>query len=385
MRRFGGERVKSFMDRMGMDEDLPLAHSWLSKTVEQAQTRVEGYNFDIRKHVLEYDDVVNKQREVIYQQRRQILESDDLRGIALRMAGERVQELVHAHTTALGYDEWDLASLFGALRSFFPFPPDFGPSAWEGMEPEQIIEQLEGMAATTLDGIAQQLGQNVFRQNVQEGASLQSLQAHGSPFQRLIYQRAAQLLDGAIKPDLAGQRLGNLPRDMREAVEKGTIEATATYRLRDIMLRAVDKLWIRHLTDLDVLREGIGLRAYGQQNPLVAFKKEGHEMYMRLLGSIQEEIVGGLFRVPVAAAQQQALPLQARPRRQLVTNRQEGDDGRSRPVRASDKDRLGRNDPCWCNSGKKYKHCHWKQDRAGRATAGGRPPQRPARRRKRKR
>jgi preprotein translocase subunit SecA len=373
------------MDRMGMDEDLPLEHSWLSKTVEQAQTRVEGHNFDIRKHVLEYDDVVNKQREVIYEQRRQILESDDLRGIALRMAGERVQELVHAHTTALGYDEWDLAGLFGALRSFFPFPPDFGPSAWEGMEPEQIIEQLEGMAATALDGIAQQLGQNVFRQNVQENASLQSLQEHSSPFQRLIYQRAAQLLDGAIKPDLAGQRLGNLPRDMREAVQKGTIEATATYRLRDIMLRVVDKLWIRHLTDLDVLREGIGLRAYGQQNPLVAFKKEGHEMYMGLLGNIQEEIVGGLFRVPVAATQQQALPLRARPQRQLVTNRQEGDDGRGRTVRASDKDRLGRNDPCWCGSGKKYKHCHWKKDRAGRATAGGRPPQRPARRRKRKR
>ena len=388
MRRFGGERVKGLMDRMGLDEDLPLTHSWLSKTVEQAQTRVEGYNFDIRKHVLEYDDVVNKQREIIYAQRRQILESDDLRGIALRMAEERIQELVGAYTTGLGHvDEWDLKGLHGALRSFFPFPPDFGPKAWEGVEPDTIVEQLNGAAERAFDALAEQMGRNAFRQIVQEGVSLKSLAEHTSPFHRLVYERVALHLDGALKPDIVGQQLDRLPRELRALAEKGTIEAVGLYRVRDMMLRAVDKLWIRHLTDLDVLREGIGLRAFGQQNPLVAFKKEGHEMYLGLLSGIQEIVVNGLFLVPVAAAEgaKQTLAVQPRPQRQLVTNRQEGDDGRRRPVKATAKDRLGRNDPCWCGSGKKYKRCHLQQDRAGRATAGKRPPKVSGRRRKRRR
>jgi preprotein translocase subunit SecA len=144
------------------------------------------------------------------------------------------------------------------------------------------------------------------------------------------------------------------------------------------MLRAVDNLWIRHLTDLDVLREGIGLRAYGQQNPLVAYKKEAHEMYQGLLAGIQETVVNNLFRVPVAATPQ------PRPRRQLITNLQDGDDGRSRPVKATAKEKLGRNDPCWCGSGKKYKHCHLRQDRAGRSTTSKRPPRSVSRRRRRR-
>ncbi len=383
MRRFGGERVKNLMTRVGLDQDIPIEHNLLSKTIEQAQTRVEGYNFDIRKHVLEYDDVVNKQREIIYAQRRQILESDDLRGVALRMVDERLEELVAAYTASSGYDDgWDLSGLQGALRSFFPVPADFSPNAWEGMSPQEIVAGLSQKAEHALDEIAQQLGRNVLRQMIQEGLSLNGLAASPSPFQRLVYSRVASQLDGALPLDLAKQPLDRLPHEVRAAVEKGTIEAVSLFRLRDMMLRAVDNLWIRHLTDLDVLREGIGLRAYGQQNPLVAFKKEAHEMYKGLLAAIQETIVNGLFRVPVAAA-----PVErARPQRQLVTNLQGAarQDGHQRPVKATAKERLGRNDPCWCGSGKKYKHCHWQQDRAGRATVDSRPPRRAGRRRRRR-
>jgi preprotein translocase subunit SecA len=391
MRRFGGERVKSLMDRVGLNQDLPIEHNLLSKTIEQAQTRVEGYNFDIRKHVLEYDDVVNKQREIIYAQRRQILESDDLRDVALRMVNERFQELVTAYTTALGYDEeWDLNGLYSALRNFFPLPPGFSPNAWKEMSPQEIIAQLGEMAEQVFDGIAQQLGRGLFRQMAQEGASLKGLAEAPLSFHRLIYDRVASELDGALTPDIAGQRLDRLTRELRASVEKGFAEAIGLYRVRDLMLRAVDNLWVRHLTDLDVLREGIGLRAYGQQNPLVAFKKEAHEMYQGLLAVIQETIVNGLFRVPVTAAPSIGRP---RPQRQLVTNLQDTTprDGRQRPVKATTKERLGRNDPCWCGSGKKYKHCHWRQDRAGRTaakrpagTAGSRPPKKARRRRRRR-
>jgi preprotein translocase subunit SecA len=387
MRRFGGERVKSLMDRVGLDQDIPIEHGLLSKTIEQAQTRVEGYNFDIRKHVLEYDDVVNKQREIIYAQRRQILESDGLRDVALRMVNERIQELVTTFTTALGYvDEWDLSGLYSALRSFFPLPPDVNPRSWEGSSPEEIVAVLGELAERAFDEIGQQLGRSILRQMTQEGLTLSGLAEHSSPFHRLIYDRIAMELDGALTPEIAGKRLDRLSRDLRASVEMGFIAAVGLYRVRDLMLRAVDNLWIRHLTDLDVLREGIGLRAYGQQDPLVAFKKEAHEMYQGLLAGIQETIVNGLFQIPVAVAPQ------ARPQRQLVTNLQDQQDGRQRPIKATAKERLGRNDPCWCGSGKKYKHCHWRQDRDSNATAERpaqtmerRRPQKPSRRRRRRR
>ena len=379
MRRFGGDRVKTLMSRVGMDEDYPLEHSWLNRTVEQAQTRVEGYNFDVRKHVLEYDDVVNAQREIVYEQRRQILEADDLHEVALRMVREQVETVVNSYTKALGHDEdWDLQGLFTALRSFVPFPPDFGVQQWEGLTPEEIVEQVYERSDRALDAISAEYGRNVWRQMSQEGFTLGALAEHTSSFHRLIYDRIAIHLDAALTPEVERQRLDRLSRELRAAVEQGFAEAVGLYRIRDMMLRAVDSLWIRHLTDLDILREGIGLRAYGQQNPLVAYKKEAHEMYQGLMDGIQETIANGLFRVPVAATPQ------PRPERQLTTNLQEGDRSSRRPVKASAKDQLGRNDPCWCGSGKKYKHCHWKPDRGGQASGGKRPPKSVSRRKRRR-
>jgi preprotein translocase subunit SecA len=251
--------------------------------------------------------------------------------------------------------------------------------------PDDIVEQLSQTAERAYDQINQQLGRSILRQMTQEGLSLNGLAEHPSPFHRLIYDRIALELNGALTPETTGQRLDRLPRALRASVEKGFIEAVGLYRVRDIMLRAVDNLWIRHLTDLDVLREGIGLRAYGQQDPLVAYKKEAHEMYQGLLAGVQETIANNLFRVPAAVAPQ------PRPQRQLVTNLQSQKDGRQRPVKATAQEKLGRNDPCWCGSGKKYKHCHLRQDQASRGTAerstktaGGRPPKRVSRRRRRR-
>jgi preprotein translocase subunit SecA len=377
MRRFGGERVKGLMGNLGLEEDYPLTHGWLNKTVEQAQTRVEGYNFDIRKHVLEYDDVVNKQREVIYEQRRQILASNDLRDVALRMVRERVQDTVTAYTTMLGYeDDWDLQGLHNALRTFFPFPADFNPKTWDGLEPEAIVDQITDMAERALDEIAQQLGLNVYRQMAREGLGLNDLKETQSALHRLVYQHAASHLGDALTPQLAEKRLDLLPGDVRESVEEAFVKAVEVYRIRDLLLRAVDSLWVRHLTDLDVLREGIGLRAYGQQNPLVSFKKEAHEMYQGLLAGIQENVTNSLFQIPEVAAPQ------PRRQRQLVTNLEAKEQSRQ-PARATEKDKLGRNDPCWCGSGEKYKHCHWRQDRTGR-TAKKRARGKASRRRRRR-
>ncbi len=300
MRRFGGERVKGFMEWAGMDEDIPIEHDLVTKSLENAQVRVEGHNFDIRKHLLEYDDVVNKQREIIYEQRRQVLSEENLRPIIMDMIQEEVAGLVATHTAG-DTEDWDLGALQASLRTIMPLLPSLHPpqpfdlaqgkpggergggARWEKLTPKEIEEQLLELA------------------------------------ERLYEEKERHL--GA--------------KDMRQLE-------------RLVMLRAVDSLWIRHLTGLDDLREGIGLRAYGQQDPLVAFKKEAHEMYTDLLAAIQHAIVGDIYRVSLVREPQ------PRPMREMRTSVEA--ERAPQPVRTAGA-KVGRNDPCPCGSGKKYKHC----------------------------
>ncbi|HEY4691020.1 MAG TPA: preprotein translocase subunit SecA [Anaerolineae bacterium] len=296
MRRFGGDRIKSIMDWAKMDEDVPLEHGLLSKSIEQAQTRVEGYNFDIRKHVLEYDDVVNKQREVIYAQRRKILTEKNLRPIIVDMIEDQIRDMVQEHTSAQHSDEWDVHGLLSAARGLIPLPATLTVEDWENLEPDAIEEKLLDYAEKAYDEKARQLG------------------------------------------------------DLTPEAERVTL------------LRAVDQHWVRHLTDLDILREGIGLRAYGQQNPLVAYKKEAFETFDEMNTSIRSQVARDIFRV-------QAQPTQpaAPAARQLRSNISGTASKGQKPVRRAASETVGRNDPCPCGSGKKYKHCH------GRPGAGPLP------------
>ncbi len=316
MRRFGGERVKNFMEWANMDPDEPITHSWLTKSIEQAQIRVEGYNFDIRKHVLEYDDVINKQREVIYAQRRQILEKPDLKPIILNMVHDELSGLVTAYTASTDPDEWDLNGLYHAVMAIMPLPREAGPRTWSEMTPSDIESQLHDVAEANYEALEN---------------------AYGSDF-------------------------------MRQAE-------------RLTMLRVVDNHWVHHLTDLDILREGIGLRAYGQQDPLVAFKKEAFEMYEALRAAIQHDIVSLIYHVSPVPVAPERRPLrvagrgglQARPAARAaapILHANRSDDG-SRPAPARQTGlkpgtgqpvQIGRNDPCYCGSGRKYKHCHMRQD-----------------------
>jgi len=383
MRRFGGERVKVMMDRLGVEEDVPLEHAWLDKSIESAQQRVEGYNFDIRKHVLEFDDVVNKQREVIYDQRRQVLEADDLRDQVLRMVRDEVESVVDVHTADPYPEEWDLRGLQGELRTFFPLPADFDFHRWEDYAPEEIKDELFEMAETAYDQINQTVGQQVYKQAVREDATLKTMAESGDPGLRAAYREIVRLLGGEPSDAQAAQRLYELPDELQATIEQGFIAAYGLVRDRQMMLRAVDTLWVRHLTSLGDLREGIGLRAYGQQNPLVAYRKEAHEMYMSLLARIQRNVARSVYLLPKALAAQ---PVQ-QPR--STTARRAAAPAARRspaPVRASTSSKpapgadvcpdcdLGRNDPCWCGSGKKYKYCHMRKDqeaRRARAMAAG--------------
>jgi preprotein translocase subunit SecA len=309
MRRFGGERISGIMSRMGVEDDVPIEAGLVSRAIENAQTKVEGHNFDVRKHVLQYDEVVNEQRNRIYEQRRRILNEPSMKASIIDMIEEEVEGVVGSFiSTDLDADEWPLEDLAGALRGLFPFPQDFPLDEWRKRSVDEITDEAIELALSAYEAKEAQVGETTMRQ-----------------------------------------------------AEK------------QIMLWAVDNRWIRHLTDLDHLREGIGLQAYAQIDPLVAYKREAFNMYSELMNDIRGDIVKAVFTVQVAQQPQMApngAPAQAAApapvaaptpiARNIRTNR-DGDNGKPQTVRNTGP-QLGRNDPCWCGSGKKYKNCHMKSD-----------------------
>ena len=295
IRRFAGERIASIMERLGVEEDMPIEAGLISKAIENAQTKVEGYNFDIRKHVLQYDEVVNEQRETIYAERQRILNEPSLQTTITTMIEEEVEGVVFQFTAAEYEDEWDLDGLTQALGGILPLPEEFDVADWANKKVPAIADEAVKMAWTVYNQKEQDLGEV----------------------------------------------------NLRDAE-------------RQIMLWAVDNRWVRHLTDLDHLREGIGLRAFAQVDPLVAYKQEAFRMYQELMGDIRGDIVKAVFSLQRRVEPQATTAIA----RNIRTNRGgSGGDGGGRPspVRKSAIE-IGRNDPCWCGSGKKYKHCHAKSD-----------------------
>jgi len=309
MRRFGGERISGLMSRMGVEDDVPIEAGLVSRAIENAQTKVEGHNFDIRKHVLQYDEVVNEQRNRIYDQRRRILTEASLKNSVEIMIEEEISALVDGFTASEHDDEWQLEELLAALRGVFPVPQDFSVEAWQGLDKNEISEFAVQMALDTYAAKETTLGEEVLRR-----------------------------------------------------AEK------------QIMLWAVDNRWVRHLTDLDRLREGIGLQAFAQVDPLVAYKREAFNMYSELMNDIRGDIVKSVFTVQVQQQQAQA-PAPSPIARNIRTNRDgAGNGAKPQTVRKTGPD-LSRNDPCWCGSGKKYKNCHMKSDQgqpgSGQKVAAG--------------
>jgi preprotein translocase subunit SecA len=299
MRRFGGDRVKNFMNWAKIPEDEPIESGVVTRAIGQAQTRVEGYNFDIRKRVLEYDDVVNKQREVIYRQRRELLHREDLREDFLKLLEEQVGKIVDEFTPdAADPESWDLEALHRQLFTLFPVPDHITPETMQG----KSLDDLEDMI---VEGLHE------------------------------AYDRKTQELG----PDL-----------MKRAE-------------RMVMLNAIDTHWRRHLTDLDVLREGIGLMAIAQRDPLVEYKRQAFHMWEDLQDQINLMAARNIFRVQANVAQ----PMVRRPINMQALRPGATQTSKPEPVRKSAKESIGRNDPCWCGSGKKYKNCHLRSDRVSKA------------------
>lgn len=286
MRLFGSDNIAGIMDKLGMDDDEPIEHSLVTKSIENAQKKVEARNFSIRKHVLEYDDVMNQQREVIYAQRRKILHQADLKENIMEMVDKVVERTMAMYAPPEVYSEdWDLKSLISYAEEFY---------APRGV---LTVEYLQNLSR-------EELGEYLHKVAVEH------------------YQQR----EDAIGPELM-RELENL-----------------------VMLKVVDNHWMEHLDAMDMLREGVGLRAYGQKDPLVEYKFEAYDMFEAMIDAIQDDVVRYIYRVNVITQPKVEDHLG-----NASMNNPAGDDGPQQPV--AKKDETGRNEPCPCGSGKKYKNC----------------------------
>ncbi|MCJ7551055.1 MAG: SEC-C domain-containing protein [Anaerolineae bacterium] len=365
MRRFGGERLQPWMDRAGLESEA-LESGMLGKVIESVQERVEGYNFDVRKHVLEYDNVVNKQREVIYAERQKILGHDDLHQDLMEMFEAEVRLVVDR--TAADDDGSEPEALFAELRRFAPIPRGFGTDKLEALEPEELAVQCVTWAEDVYQQMNQRLGEDTYRTLRQRETPVKAIFEGTDPFYRAVKARITASGEAEAYAKWYDYPLRRLPDDLEAQLQAVVVDVQRLFRDRRLMLRQVDDHWVRHLTDLDMLREGIGLRAIGQQNPLVSYQREAFEMYQAMMASVQSQIVRSLFLIPqIAVAQgraQAATTPFAQPRQQQLSF-QAGNSqaGAAAPEPTRTLKRPGRNDPCRCGSGKKYKDCHWRSDR----------------------
>ena len=326
MRLFGGDRIAGLMTRFNMPEDVPLEHPLVTKSIENAQVKVEGFNFDTRKHLVEYDDVLNKQREIIYGRRKKVLESSldeksDLKETARENIHNAIRELVDitfANQTVGSISLND--DIVNSFNTIIPF---------DDSSKKQLEQQLE--------------------------------QQHEA-------DQKIELLT-KIADDIYGKREEQIGSQFMRQLEKF------------VMLSVMDNLWTNHLDAIDNLRGGIGLRGYAQRDPLVEYKNEAFRMFEQLVWAVDDEIVHRIYKIQVQGqaspgiqththadgSVHQGLPHPetvpvAKPKK-MVTNTPESEVSESAKTTSleNDKKKISRNDPCWCGSGKKWKFCHYPQ------------------------
>ena len=293
MRLFAADRIAKVMDTLGMEEDEPIEHSIVTSSIEHAQKKVEARNFDMRKNVLEYDDVMNQQREVIYAQRRKVLKGEDLRESIMYMIKEIIKSEMNQYANEKLYpEEWTL---------------------------DGLIEDAEGIYAPK--------------------GSLKKEELE------------------AMSRDELGEALVKIAEDNYAVREAEFTPGVMRELEKVIMLRVVDNKWMEHLDHMDMLRQGINLRAYGQRNPLVEYKIEGYNMFEEMIHQIQTDIAKLMYRVSVVTEERR----QVEDRLATAQASHGGDveDAEAKPVKKAPvrAEHIGRNDPCPCGSGKKYKNC----------------------------
>jgi len=299
LRIFGSERISGIMDRLGMEEDQPIEHRLVTKAIQNAQGRVEAHNFEIRKQLLEYDNVMNQQREVIYSQRRDVLAGEDLKDSITEMIEEQTEGMVDLYADEKSHPEdWDLKGLQDAVYQQFSFRWT-APSGEEG-----------GLNRERLKELLLQKAEEVYQKKEEEFGA-----------------------------------------------------ATLRYLEKVIMLQSVDHHWKDHLLAIDQLKEGIGLRGYGQKDPRIEYQKEAYQMFLEMLDRVKKDTIEKLFTIQIAK-EEEVKEMKVERKQTFILSRGEAaqsaggetEDGKGVTVRREGK-KVGRNDPCPCGSGKKYKRC----------------------------
>ncbi len=342
MRIFGGDRIAGIMTRFNMPEDVPLEHGLVSKAIENAQVKVEKFNFDNRKHLVEYDDVLNRQREIIYKKRREILEAGVSEKVTLPadapVSKKKKKDSRPAETGMLILRDDILARVDRVTASIVAMHTAEHVVAGDSMTAnEKIIQEF-----TTI-----------------------------IPFDDASQKQLIQQLEQHMTADDKTDFLTRLSRDMYEKREAAIGKEVMPQLERFVLLSVIDNIWMTHLDSIDHLREGIRLQAYAQKDPLVEYKNQAFQMFEKLMWSIDDEVAHQIFKVHVhQQAPTEPLPLN------VVTNtpesevsedalkavKQKSDNSRPSSIAStSDQKKLSRNDPCWCGSGKKWKKCHYPQ------------------------
>ena len=294
MRLFGGDMITGIMDRLGWEENMPIENLRIARAIETAQRRVEGRNFDIRKQVLEYDDVMNKQREVIYGDRRKVVRGEGLRDRIIGMMSDVATEILNLYAGEHVFQEdWDLQMLADKLHQIFTLQPPIAASDLEGKLRPDLDEFI-------LDRI------------------IQSYETH----EKIIGSEHMRALEKLV------------------------------------VLRIIDSKWIDHLQSMDNLREGIGLRAYGQKDPLLEYQIESWQMFEDLKANIRDDVVAWMSRIVAGGKRKERKPVA---RQFTVTSASGGGEDKRRETIQRQSQKVGRNDPCPCGSGKKYKKCCGKE------------------------
>ena len=293
MRLFASENIAKVMDKLGMEEDEPIEHSLITKSIEHAQKKVEARNFDIRKHVLEYDDVMNQQREIMYGERRKILLGENLRENIIGMVNHIIKEEMNQYANEKLYpEEWQLAELVKDAERIYAPAGRLKVEELEQLSRDELKEALEGVAEESYHNREEMFGAPTMRE-----------------------------------------------------LEKV------------VMLRVVDNKWMEHLDHMDMLREGINLRAYGQRNPLVEYKIEALAMFEEMEAAIQDQIASLMYHVAVVQQEEQQLQDRLQTAQASHGDEVSSAEAKKSPRKNPDGSKVGRNDPCPCGSGKKYKNC----------------------------
>ncbi len=282
------------MGHIGMEDNVPIEHRWISRAIENAQKKVESHNFDMRKHLLEYDDVMNKQREVVYHRRRELLGDTPLKDDILEMSEEVIEGIVEAHCDPeVDPAQWDWKAIEDAFYKQFKYRFEFNRNGSAPDDPAAFTE--------------------------------------------IALERVRKLYD---------DREVEFTLPVMRQIEK------------IVSLQTLDSLWKDHLLAMDHLKEGIGLRGYAQVNPLTEYQKEGFTMFGALMSTMQQDVVEKVFAVPVTRQQDvQQMEAQQRPAQVVMSHGGQTEGAAAAPVKREG-EKVGRNDPCPCGSGKKYKKCH---------------------------